>query len=572
MSVRMRRLPRSNAPQPQESLSGYLLNLAHRLQLRPKDLVVRTGLKDDSNPALLDLQYAVTLPEEQRRRFAFATGLTDAEVLELTIERHLDVVASSADRTVARTLHSNLWLNLGHTRYCPECLAATDPATPEHAVWRVNWLTPWAVACVIHRRLLLDTCPECQTPTGFSGRNAFRSTIPNLHRPVTHPAACRAQERNHITGLCDTRLDQVPAPAVSDDLVSLQSHLDQMLGGEPYATSQTLGTSVTPAQRLRDLRLVIILLQLTPADGALAPIPQPPRVLTQPPTDTATAARLLQQAAELLNDPTRTDGLQALSKHALRHHKEAWKKAVATGSASPALDHALKDVKNGIVDPAKLLAYATIGNPAFTASNVPAYLDQDTYDRHFADIPDRYQRPIRRCVPIALVRLISNHGTNSAGRLLGYDASTTQAACARASDAFDTLGLNHFRQRVTRIAAEHNTRPTQTDYARLRDAFTSQWTIPDDIWVDFQDALLSNKLARADTPWARRRPAYDTWVWELITQGDLHTAPMIRTMVNGRLCTNGVATVLNDIQRRTPPAHQQLVHEMAQHVRACIFA
>lgn len=76
MNAWSRRLPRSNTPHPAESLSGYLLNLAHRLQFTPADLITRTGLKTSPHPRLLDLQYAISLPDDAQRRFSTATGLT----------------------------------------------------------------------------------------------------------------------------------------------------------------------------------------------------------------------------------------------------------------------------------------------------------------------------------------------------------------------------------------------------------------------------------------------------------------------------------------------------------------
>ena len=82
-----RRLPRSNAPHPDESLAGYLLNLAHRLDLPPHELIRRTGIKPAGRTMLLDLTFATSLPPNVRHRFATATGLTDTEIVSLTTER-----------------------------------------------------------------------------------------------------------------------------------------------------------------------------------------------------------------------------------------------------------------------------------------------------------------------------------------------------------------------------------------------------------------------------------------------------------------------------------------------------
>src|SRR3954449_6198493 len=82
-----RPLPRSLAPDTEETLSGYLLNLAHRLGTRPIDLALRVGLEHTTAAASINTAFAVTLPDEVATRFANACNLTADETARLTLTR-----------------------------------------------------------------------------------------------------------------------------------------------------------------------------------------------------------------------------------------------------------------------------------------------------------------------------------------------------------------------------------------------------------------------------------------------------------------------------------------------------
>ena len=82
-----RPLPRSLAPRAEETLSGYLLNLAHRLGARPIDLALRVGLEHTTSAASIDSAFAVSLSNEVAARFAHACNLTADETAGLTLTR-----------------------------------------------------------------------------------------------------------------------------------------------------------------------------------------------------------------------------------------------------------------------------------------------------------------------------------------------------------------------------------------------------------------------------------------------------------------------------------------------------
>lgn len=260
-----RPLPRSNAPHPEESLCGYLLNLAYRLDLKPNQLIKRTGLKTNDRIVLLDAQYATELPDAAAAAFTHSTGLTPTETYALTLTRYAALdPAPHATIRAARSNYGQRWINIAQTRYCPQCL--TDPNDPNRAIWRTQWLTPWAIACTRHDVTLLDACPSCGHRTGGSGHR-LHSTLPNPDGPILHPAACRAALTSKADPLCGYRLDRAPTTPAAPDALALQRRLDHILDTttpeDPPITS--LGLPVDGPEYLRDLRLLVVLLQLTNA-------------------------------------------------------------------------------------------------------------------------------------------------------------------------------------------------------------------------------------------------------------------------------------------------------------------
>ena len=201
-----RPLPRSLAPRAEETLGGYLLNLAHRLGARPIDLALRGGLEHTS-AASIDTAFAVSLPNEVTARFAHACNLTADETAGLTLTRWDGLLFdTTAPAKAARTVQGNGWFVLTLTRACPLCLADTDPAAPDRVIWQATWKTPWAVACTRHGVLLEDTCTGCEQPFGSTGHR-ITSLIPNPGFEPLHPAACRSRKTGSAA-LCGRRIDQ----------------------------------------------------------------------------------------------------------------------------------------------------------------------------------------------------------------------------------------------------------------------------------------------------------------------------------------------------------------------------
>lgn len=86
-TVLPRPLPRSLVPVPYETLSGYLLSLAHRLEQRPSDLAHRLGLERWATGRTIDVGFAIMLPAGTATRFGHACNLAPGEVTDLTLAR-----------------------------------------------------------------------------------------------------------------------------------------------------------------------------------------------------------------------------------------------------------------------------------------------------------------------------------------------------------------------------------------------------------------------------------------------------------------------------------------------------
>lgn len=526
---------------PGESLAGYVLNLAHRLDLPPSELIRRTGLKTVKRVGILDLSYSVTLPDDVTRRFAHATNLTDQQVHALTVDSHGPVLnMARPGKRIARSNYGNKWINPGRTRACPQCLS-------EQTTWRTRWITPWALACTAHGTLLIDHCPTCHTPLGEAGPRAVRSLIPHVTVPVEHPTACRSTT-SRIT--CNTRLDQADATPAHPDLLALQERLDGTLDS-PTADGN---------QWLRDLRLVALLLITSGLPQGANPTPylaaardhfqsrptenaDRPRDNSIPPPTSETGAGLLLAANGLLNTAEHADTLADLNHQATRATPTGWEQAKNKGGPSPLLNEALNRHKHSTTRPERLSVYLP-KTPELSADHIAAYLPADLFHAHLADARQpsgtsgqrsRYERPLRRYAAIAVVMHTARVDSLAAGSLLDYPDTLTAAACARASEAFRPLGGEpELFRRIGAITADLTDRP-RINYRRRRDHMHADWRIPDDEWRQLQA-----DLPRANRPWDTRHIAFSAWVWCLITEGDPLLAPMTRIELNGRHSTTGL--------------------------------
>jgi hypothetical protein len=279
-------LPRSLDPLPDESLTGFLLRLSHRLEQPPARVAVITGLTGKPgggpSPSKPQLGRQVHLPDQVRRRFATATRLTHAEVDALCVASYaaryspLNPAFLGRRRTPERLVGDN-WVFGRWTRYCPTCLAGdgTDIQVRHGGAWQRRWHLPPVFACVEHRRLLAHTCPTCrQGAHRVGGRD-----LPTAHPDIAglHPVICRNRT---VHGICVTRLDEQTPPGTTStvllhQLLGLQQELLTLLNPQGPSTINVLGHDTTASTYFTDLRMLASLINVTwPTAAPLLPNPE----------------------------------------------------------------------------------------------------------------------------------------------------------------------------------------------------------------------------------------------------------------------------------------------------------
>ena len=212
-------MPRSLDPLPHESLPGYLLRLAHRLERTPGRIASLTGLAEPGSRGWRPVPAAAMLALDtwQARRFAEATRLSADEVENMGLRRLARRYAplrgtGTGSRVTVRDLarSSRYWVLIDATRYCPQCLAGDGSAiqAAHGGGWQQLWRLPLIVACVRHQRLLSYYCPQCKQPAHLSRRDFI---VPRMGDPGLHPARCRGTVpkpgRPAEPGACGARLD-----------------------------------------------------------------------------------------------------------------------------------------------------------------------------------------------------------------------------------------------------------------------------------------------------------------------------------------------------------------------------
>jgi hypothetical protein len=270
----LRPLPRSLDLLSGESLAGYLLRLAHRLDVSPARLAVLTGLADPRMP-IIPAGRLLALEPERAASFARATHSSLAEVTGLTLislaSRYPPVNPEFSGRH--RQNHGIFvkenWVFSRSSRYCPDCLAG-DGSPIQHlhgGGWKLGWRLPIVFACPLHQRLLHHTCPGCQQPAHHRATGQAQLLTLPRHADL-HAAQCRnsiALRSGHPRWrACRTRLDDQPdqgqdLPA-DRKLLRFQTQLLNLLHADTPETVTSVGQDSSPARYFLDLRLISCLI------------------------------------------------------------------------------------------------------------------------------------------------------------------------------------------------------------------------------------------------------------------------------------------------------------------------
>ncbi|WP_331757919.1 TniQ family protein (plasmid) [Nocardia sp. NBC_01377] len=273
-----RPFPRSLDPFDDEILPGYLLRLAHRLEISPRYLTALAGLRGNRYAPGRSVLLGLVDPAG----FARAARLSITEVENMSLAalagRYPPLRLQYLGKTrEPQALLKEPWVFWRWTRYCPQCLAGDGTAIQRHhgGPWKRAWRLPIAFSCLTHRRLLLHLCPDCRQPVNQQPvyGHPFDLFIANPQAQL-HPTQCRSgKPRPCGSFLGDAPLDGDELdPQSLSSLLTTQEQLTHLLAPNGPTTTSS-GGQPTPAPLIfTDLRMLSeLLIKSWPTARAFAP-------------------------------------------------------------------------------------------------------------------------------------------------------------------------------------------------------------------------------------------------------------------------------------------------------------
>ena len=576
-----RPLPRSLVPIPGESLPGFLLRLSSRLNQPPARIAELTGLAPDrTSGARIPVILLAGIPQADSSTFTQMTRLTGAQAAQLGMgtwrDRYPPVIASPESRARgARRLDGRLILAPA-TRYCPECLAGDGSAIQESfgGPWLKAWHLPVVFACPAHKRLLEHLCPECgQVIRGRQpGRNA--ALLPAMLAAGLHPTQCRteiAQGMGRRPACCGARLDQdsqrrPPGPG----LTALQDKILGLLDPDGPAATLSAGMPAPPASYFSDLRALALLACSTwPAARHLSPDEDTASAVGQhidslrkqaaarhagspgdasrtrvdftfPPADAAASGGLARIADRILGgnrDDVREQLLLLLPFGTRNAGQSRWGLSMTRMAipCSEGLQAAYAPVLRTFTKTggSRGRRDAVLHPGRWGLENIPAFLPQDWYARHFMPIAGVSDRFIRRTAALRLAQMVAGGSLSDAAQLLGIasggNALPGYGIYAGAgqvhSGAREQHGPLSFENALETLTRELDNPATPlADYQARRQALGT-WCINEDTWTNITARLPPGPGPQQPDLGDRKRQLASIYVWVQVTSGEHLFAP-----------------------------------------------
>jgi hypothetical protein len=577
-----RPLPRSLAPLPGESLPGFVLRLSCRLGQPPARVAELTGLAPHGNSrAALSVALLAGIPEPTRRAFTFMTRLDPGQTAQLGMsawrERYAPlVIGPEHDAAAWRRLNSGLIL-APVTRYCPDCLAGDGSAIQESfgGPWLKTWHLPVVFACTAHQRLLEHLCPECGRPARAPRPGTHPSLLPAVRAAALHPAQCRtelipAKGRHTLPGCCGARLDQTRSrrPA-SPGLTALQDKILGLLDPSGPASTLSAGQPARPSGYFADLQAIGLLAcstwpaaqHLSPSEVTAAAIGEHVASLRRQtadrqqraaasstsrvmfgslPADAAASAGLAHIADRILSgsaDDVREQLRQLLPASTREVKRTVWARRVTW--SSPTCSDGLQDASGSLLRGFTKAAgrpqgrrNAVLGPQRWGPENIPAFLPEDWYARHFKPIDGVNPMFTRRTAVLRLVQMVAGGSLGEAAAFLGI-ATTLAAFQGRiysgaghvhsgARQQPDPLG---FETALTALARELDDPATPLVNYQRRRRTLENWSIDEDAWTALTARLPPVPGPQQPELGDRKRQIASVYVWTQVTSGEHHFAP-----------------------------------------------
>lgn len=213
-----------------ETLPSFIDRLANLYEVTLPQMLVRVGISSGCLDPLTG--YGVLLDEEARKRFAFVTGLSEAQVADLLFNRYAGSVFkdfSAASPSLGSALSRQAcseWVYFKGSHFCPICLRESG------GVWFSHWKLPWSFACVRHGTLLLHRCPICQARPRHGQTTGLKPISLDC---VPEPMFCNnarfppTKGKARASRICACPFVDLEAPKASLAALIAQRFIDEML-------------------------------------------------------------------------------------------------------------------------------------------------------------------------------------------------------------------------------------------------------------------------------------------------------------------------------------------------------
>ena len=222
-SAMLRTLPLRVPPGQGESITSWLETFARRYSVSFGEMTAALGIvQRNSATAWLRIN------SDEIRDVARIARLPVEAVRAMTLLKYTDALPGT-DCYEHSGPHA-LWLRNQGSRYCPACLREGGGR------WKAAWYLNWTFACLRHRCLLFDECPQCH--------RRQRARTPRTREIPPPGTRCRAgmlAASNCQADLTQARLLQFDT---ADPVLAAQRETNVLLRGvdpgfELYANSQT---------------------------------------------------------------------------------------------------------------------------------------------------------------------------------------------------------------------------------------------------------------------------------------------------------------------------------------------
>ncbi|MEU6718369.1 TniQ family protein [Nonomuraea sp. NPDC046802] len=554
-------LGRSLVPLPDESLPGYVLRLAHRLELSPARITTLTQLPMLKTISRASAQSTITMDAVAAENFGIATRLAPHQVAGLCLDRYADrypplrmIETNSSKQLMAITRRG--WVLTASTRYCPQCLAGDGSVIQRRhgGAWQQRWRLQVVFACITHQRLLEYLCPQCGNPAMKSNpASTNRDLLPRLSQPGLHSAQCRNQGCHARLDITEREPGHLLLPA---DVLEFQARILHRLNpnstvapGDASRYFELLALvynmimlSWPQAQPLIGLRHLDIAAHrhVLQAQQAVETAQASPRNMetnrplrTLPHASDSTAGLLL-AADRILNWPD-LEGLAArltpfMDAAALQPW--AWYPLRIHENWPPAVRRAFLPQVKGFAVPARPSGVAPIPpRPCkYGAEHVPQRLPDEWCQRHLGPLTGINVKYLRRAAALKLFETATGQAWSAAAEQLHMPRPNAELA-VHTTRAWMRQDANQqaFDHAIEALAQELENAPRRFDYMTRRTALHT-WIMPDSHWHGFVHELetqTTHGRGRRHKLTEERRISTTVLIWTYITHGEYLFAPAV---------------------------------------------